>query len=181
MTNPNTTSSSSRKKMLRAMLVAPVAIGVLAGALVAGTGIGSAASADGTGSAELTTGSPESTPGYTWTLANDTDQPIWGDLIKETSVERSRIMTRSDSPIQPAKFGYSPASAVLPAVPSGEVETIFGQLCFGGNTYHVNRDTPSTAHNYRFGIKQGSYGYPDEGYLTSEQGTLQMYRTVGCS
>ncbi|MDV6276854.1 hypothetical protein R3Q06_25495 [Rhodococcus erythropolis] len=70
MTNPNITPSSPRKKMLRALLVAPIAVGALAGALAAGTGISAAAPTD-----------PSSGDSIAWRVHNYTGQDITAGIF----------------------------------------------------------------------------------------------------
>ncbi|MDV6277349.1 hypothetical protein R3Q06_28020 [Rhodococcus erythropolis] len=73
MTNPNISASSPRKKMVRALLVAPIAVGALAGALAAGAGISAAAT---TGSAAPDMPGTSQTSTYQWSLTNMTDERI---------------------------------------------------------------------------------------------------------
>ncbi|MFC9769690.1 hypothetical protein [Rhodococcus jostii] len=95
MTNPNasTTASSPRKKLLRAILVAPVAVGVLAGAVVAGTGISAAA----TGPA----GAAESAAMHRWSVTNDTGDSVWGKISKRVGNDSSALSWTEGAPLLP--------------------------------------------------------------------------------
>ncbi|MDV6278587.1 hypothetical protein R3Q06_34925 [Rhodococcus erythropolis] len=97
-------ASGPRRKMLRAMLVAPVVVGVLAGSVAAGTGVGAAAPAD-----------PDSTYVGDWTLHNYTDQVLtqgsftkragddwWFGEVAGLKPRQSRNVTRDDSPLPPS-------------------------------------------------------------------------------
>ncbi|MDV6277350.1 hypothetical protein R3Q06_28025 [Rhodococcus erythropolis] len=131
-----------RRASLRKLFYIPLAVGVLAGAVGAGTGIGAAASSDGVELAGTPTGSfqaPEvGTADHVWKLTNDqvgSNGPIWGELYKQQGSFTSTLTIPKNAPLA---LGQS-SGAVKQISDVFYKEYTWGTLCFNHDQYTLPR------------------------------------------
>ncbi|MDV6275323.1 hypothetical protein R3Q06_17645 [Rhodococcus erythropolis] len=105
------TTGTRRRSSLRKLLYTPLAVGVIAGTVCAGTGIGIAAP----GAAAASTSTPDSPlesgdiPGYDWwTLKNETGESIYGEWSTQVGSTVSELKITSDWPLKNGGFESRP-------------------------------------------------------------------------
>ncbi|MFC9768082.1 hypothetical protein [Rhodococcus jostii] len=95
------TARTRRRASIRKLLYTPLAVGILAGAVCAGTGIGAAAPAVDAVAESTTTPAPSAPPANEWVLANETASPIYGLWSENRGDATSKVETDSDHPLEP--------------------------------------------------------------------------------
>ncbi|MDV6275325.1 hypothetical protein R3Q06_17655 [Rhodococcus erythropolis] len=169
MTNPNTTPSIPRKKMLRALLVAPVAVGALAGALAAGTGI-SAAAPTGSAAPDLP-GTTQTSP-YQWSVQNLTVQTLTnGHLTVSELGGTSSSISFSDT--SPAFFGDTKTAT---QEYGGKALTWDAAVCFKGKMWSSESSKVNTKAAATFTLESDSQGTP---FVKSPGGDRSPMREMG--
>ncbi|MDV6274112.1 hypothetical protein R3Q06_11430 [Rhodococcus erythropolis] len=163
MTEDRTTR---RRVSLRKLIYIPLAVGVLAGAVGAGTGIGAAAPAvpstgvtAPTSTTDTASASGSGRPGWDWwSLYNDTGKPIYGtwteqtggrkavtlDLVKDMPLpspgheSRPRNDTASNPPNAPKKSILRPADPELRVDQSGFNPYWWAHICYNHMWWNLN-------------------------------------------
>ncbi|MDV6276856.1 hypothetical protein R3Q06_25505 [Rhodococcus erythropolis] len=92
----NHTTRTRRMARLRKLLYVPLAVSVLAGAVCAGTGIGTAAPIPAPDAVTASAGPSQDW----WSLSNDTGQPIYGMFNYQVGPQKSDLVIAKDRPMQ---------------------------------------------------------------------------------
>lgn len=174
MAKASNTESGPRKKMLRALLIAPVAVGVLAGAVVAGTGVGAAAPAE----------SP-SQGAIAWSVTNLTDQTLTVGRFYRQEFDQFGESTAQASRIEFGGPSYAPAlkpgdqATTDRHVPGKGITKTWGDVCYQNTKWEISKkqavDTPGV--QISVGTKNGQPEIWAEGGQ-DEHGT--MYKVGTC-
>ncbi|MFC9768322.1 hypothetical protein [Rhodococcus jostii] len=107
MTEDHTTRTR-RTASMRKLLYTPLAVGILAGAVCAGTGLGTAAPATAPDAVAASTSTPDAATASTtrvidrnwWSLSNDTGKPIYGEFNYQVGTQRSNLILDKDLQLQ---------------------------------------------------------------------------------
>ncbi|MFC9766649.1 hypothetical protein [Rhodococcus jostii] len=144
------------KKWLRKAAYTPVAVAVLAGAVCAGAGIGSAATADPGTTPDALQSSGIATA---WSMENRTDQSIYGQWDAWNSKrETSRVATTADNPWQPGAIAKSFQEAA---------SSWSGRICYNKQYWDFYPQQLSLADEGKFRLEVDSNKVPHVYYTTS--------------
>ncbi|MFC9769597.1 hypothetical protein [Rhodococcus jostii] len=160
---------SKNKKWLRKAAYAPLAAAVLAGAVCAGTGIGSATTTDpATTPDTLQSGETSSTA---WSVQNLTGQPIYGQWDAWNSDgAKSRVAATADDPWQ---LGAT-AKADQVVTPNFGWTKWSGRTCYNKQYWDFYPVTLNLANNTAFKLEADSRGTLHASYTTFEGASGDM-------